>query len=175
MKKRILLLFLICFTLQLKAQKYSLSMNIGKSENLNFTLDIFDDGNYILSMTHGFYNSDNYALHLLSYGNYSLADNIYTLIDEINKYKMCLEIVNIKVRKTEDTILKTIQGFQWMKDNYFVLADQIPDDNRFLMDDIQGTNQDIQDEIERYNSSLEREYALKTGIYKSQNINLLLA
>ncbi|GEM_PF-5144228 len=175
MKKRNLLLLLIIFNFQIKAQSYSFNLNIGKFENLNFSLNIFDEGKYILSMTHGFYNSDNYALHLLSYGNYNLVDNIYTLRDEMNKYEMCLEVVNIKLRSADEIILKTIAGFKWMKDNYFVLANQIPDHNCFLMDEIQDTNQDILNMIEKHDSTFEREYKLSKGIYKSHNMNYTIS
>lgn len=171
MKKSFLFLFLICFAFKLQAQSYTMSLNIRQYESLSFSLDFFDDGRYLLTMSYHFYNSDSYALHLLSYGDYNLVDDIYTLIDELNKYKIRLKVINIQIKHADETILKTLDGFKWMKNNYFILSDQNSHDNRYIFDEIQATKRDIQHEIERYHSVTEKEYNLSTGIYKSHNMN----
>jgi hypothetical protein len=125
-------------------------------------------------MRYNFHNSDSYALHLLSYGDYNLDDNIYILVDELNKYRICLKMTNIQIRDTDETILNTLEGFKWMKNNYFKLADQNPHDDRYIFDEIRNTRRNIQPEIEKYSVS-EKEYELSTGIYKSHNINYIIS
>lgn len=175
MKKSFLFLFLLCFAFKLQAQSYSMSLNIRQYESLSFSFDFFDDGRYLLTMSYHFYRSDSYALHLLSYGDYNLVDNTYTLVDEINKYKVCLKVVNVQIRDENETILKTLHGFEWMKNNFFVLTNQKPNDDRYVFDERLNTKWDIQHEIEKHYSVSEKEYELSTGIYKSHNINYTIS
>lgn len=175
MKNFFLFLLLICFAFKLQAQSYAMSLNIRQYESLSFSLDFFDDGKYLLTMSYYFYNSDSHALHLLSYGDYNLEDNTYTLVDEINKYKVCLKVVNVQIRNENKSILKTLHGFEWMRNNYFILMDQNPNDDRYIFDEIHDTRRDIQHEIERYHSVTENVNNFSTGIYKSDNINYTIS
>ncbi|SCD20154.1 hypothetical protein PSM36_1331 [Proteiniphilum saccharofermentans] len=171
MKRNILFLFLICFAFKLQSQNYTMSLNIRPYESLFFSLDFFGEGKYFLATSHHFYRTSIHSLHPLSYDNYNLVDDTYTLVDEVNQYELSLKVVNVSIRGENETVLKTLQGFGWMKNNFFVLRDQKAGNNRYLFDEVQTTKRDVQYEIEKHQSISEKEFELSIGTYESRNIN----
>lgn len=165
--KNITIIFLFLHILNIQSQNYSMEHRISTSEYLSFSIDFYSDNTYIFSCVKHKSNSDVLAIHLLSFGNFEEIGELYTLRDKFNNYRLSLRKEKIVKEGRKKTILKTIDGFEWMKMNFFILSDNIPNDMFFLIENISFP---IKGKELWLHDKNEQEFNFVSGIYKSHNI-----
>ncbi len=165
--KNITIIFLFLHILSVQSQNYSMEHRMSTSEYLSFSIDFYSDNTYILSCVNHKSNSDVLAVHLLSFGNFEKTSRFYTLRDKFNNYQLSLRKEKIVRAGREKTILKTIDGFEWMKTNFFILSDNTPNNMCFLTENI---SLPVKNKESGFNDKNDQEFNFITGIYKSHNI-----
>lgn len=116
--------FLIFFYQSTFAQNYRF-IN-GEKKDYFFDINLYSDSSYTLISCYSVPKSTLTMFTILSVGTFSYKNGKYILLENINKYKMAISLVN-------DTLIVE-KGFGWMKDGYFILESKDPDDRFFEID-----------------------------------------
>lgn len=167
MKRMTLIIVSLICVLGIQSQNYTMEQKISSLEYLSFSIDLFDDGTYVFSCTKHRINSDIIAMHLLSFGNYRETDDTYILIDAFNSYQLRLNKIVIEEGVVKK-ILKTTQGFGWMKKNFFVLSDEKPNDTSFLIEKFSVVPKKMEIDSK---CDIDQKLELKSGKYKSESLD----
>ena len=168
MKRTILILFssIIC-VFGVHSQRYVMEQRISPLEYLTFSIDLYDNNTYILSCTKHRINSDILDLNLLSFGYFEKTDDVYTLIDKFNNYQLSIKEIIMR-NGSVNKILKTIDGFKWMKSSFFILSENKPSDIYFLIENLSAPTKE---KSVKPNHQQDKEFNFHTGKYESNSIN----